>query len=152
MSWCAELMEKAKADALANCTALMAEMIDLVYDRHARELEHHREKLETKVLGYHFSRERAKIAVDKLKNKDGTSGGYWSLEDVAELARSSSLDFAKKNYNLYDLYYTVNMIRSDYYSSTRAATEYIALALDFLEDKDAPDGKAMRYYLAMSEC
>lgn len=54
-----------------------------------------------------------------------------------------------KNYNIYDLYYTLNMVRSDYYKDGQAPQYYADLAFDFLEDKDAPEGKAKRYYLAM---
>lgn len=41
------------------------------------------------------------------------------------------------------------MVRSDYYKDGQAPQYYADLAFDFLEDKDAPEGKAKRYYLAM---
>lgn len=83
------------------------------------------------------------------ENKDGSSGAYWTLEDVEKVAASMGIDWGCKNYNIYDLYYTLNMVRSDYYKDGQAPQYYADLAFDFLEDKDAPEGKAKRYYLAM---
>ena len=54
-----------------------------------------------------------------------------------------------QNYNIYDLYYTLNMARSVYYKDGLAPQYYADLAFDFLEDKDAPEGKAKRWPLAM---
>lgn len=85
----------------------------------------------------------------RMKNKDGSSGAYWTLEDVEKVAASMGIDWGCKNYNIYDLYYTLNMVRSDYYKDGQAPQYYADLAFDFLEDKDAPEGKAKRYYLAM---
>lgn len=39
--------------------------------------------------------------------------------------------------------------RSDYYKANEAPQYYVDLAFDFLDDKDAPEGKAKRYYVAM---
>lgn len=47
------------------------------------------------------------------------------------------------------LYYVLNMERSDYYKADEAPQYYVERALDFLNDKDAPEGKAKRYYVAM---
>lgn len=41
------------------------------------------------------------------------------------------------------------MIYSDFYKSGRTDETYIELACDFLNDKDAPDDKAKKYYLSM---
>ena len=46
----------------------------------------------------------------------------------------------------------MNMIYSDYYGSVpNETTSYAKLARKFLEDKDAEEGKALRYYLAMKD-
>lgn len=83
------------------------------------------------------------------RNLSGTSGEYWTLKDVQEVAKAMNIDWASKNYNLYDLYYVLNMMRSDYYKANEAPQYYAGLAFDFLDDKDAPEGKAKRYYVAM---
>lgn len=101
------------------------------------------------VFGWHFTKEGAEKAVAKMQNKDGSSGQYWTLKDVEEVCRAMGLDWNQKNYNIYDLYYTLNMMRSDYYKANEAPQYYVDLAFDFLDDKDAPEGKAKRYYVAM---
>lgn len=44
----------------------------------------------------------------------------------------------------------MNMMYSDYYKAGgNNVNFYVELAKAFLMDKDAPEGKALRYYLAM---
>ena len=44
----------------------------------------------------------------------------------------------------------MNMLYSDYYGAVPDNVEsYFKMAKAFLEDKDAPEGKAFRYYKAM---
>lgn len=74
---------------------------------------------------------------------------YNSLNNGIAGIQSALCQWGCKNYNIYDLYYTLNMVRSDYYKEGQAPQYYADLAFDFLEDKDAPEGKAKRYYLAM---
>lgn len=88
-------------------------------------------------------------AVAAMQNKDGSSGQYWTLKDAEEVSKAMSIDWTQKRYNIYDLYYVLNMERSDYYKADEAPQYYVERALDFLNDKDAPEGKAKRYYVAM---
>ena len=53
------------------------------------------------------------------------------------------------DFNEADWYFVLSMMYSDYYKSGRSDDTYIGLAVDFLNDPDAPDGKAKKYYLAM---
>jgi hypothetical protein len=50
----------------------------------------------------------------------------------------------------YDWFYTLNMIYSDYFGviGSDVATT-VKMAKAFLMDKDAPEGKAFKYYTAM---
>jgi len=44
------------------------------------------------------------------------------------------------------------MLYSDYYGSVpNDVSMYAKMAKKFLEDKDAPEGKALKYYLAMKK-
>ena len=44
----------------------------------------------------------------------------------------------------------MNMVYSDYYGSIpNDPVAYAKVAKKFIEDKDAPEGKALRYYSAM---
>lgn len=68
---------------------------------------------------------------------------------LQQFSKAMSIDWSQKRYNIYDLYYVLNMERSDYYKADEAPQYYVERALDFLNDKDAPEGKAKRYYVAM---
>lgn len=46
-----------------------------------------------------------------------------------------------------DFYAVLNMIYSDYYSTKFDTANYIELAKDFIEDKDAEKGKVLKYYM-----
>lgn len=96
------------------------------------------------LLNPYFTKETSKHAVSKMKNKDGSVGEHWSYETTSKVLSSRNLSVCEA-----DWYYVLNMIYSDYYKSGRSDDTYIELAVDFLDDKDAPEGKAKRYYKAM---
>ena len=154
MGWCKELVEYAELHKVETkkhlaAIAILAEMADEGYAANPSKWEDKRDKAECHIYGWHFTEESSRKAVAKMQNKDGTSGEYWTFKDVQEVAKAMNIDWASKNYNLYDLYYVLNMKRSDYFKANEAPQYYVDLAFDFLEDKDAPEGKAKRYYVAM---
>ena len=56
------------------------------------------------------------------------------------------------NFNQYDFNYVMNMIYSDYFGAVPNDTDvYYKMAVKFLSDKDASDGKAFRYYYKLSK-
>lgn len=93
-----------------------------------------------------FTKETAEYAVSCMENKDGTKGEHWTYSDTTDVLKDLGYDF-----NEADWYYVLNMMYSDYYKSGRSDDTYFELAHDFLDDKDAPEGKAKRYYLAMHQ-
>jgi len=97
-------------------------------------------------LNPHFTEESAKYAVAHMENEDGTIGEHWNYATTSDVLRSKSLMFKQP-----DWYYVLNMMYSDYYDEEMDDGYYIDLAIDFLKDKDAPEGKAKKYYLAMSK-
>lgn len=85
-----------------------------------------------------------------MRNEDGTIGGHWKVADTTMVARNNGISF--DHFNEYDWNYVMNMIYSDYYGSVPNETNvYVKMARKFLEDKDAEEGKALRYYLAMKD-
>lgn len=103
-----------------------------------------------KVYGCHFTEWLLNKALKYMKNEDGTSGGHWTVEQTTMVARSNGITF--DHFNEYDWNYVMNMIYSDYYGSVPNETSvYVKMARKFLEDKDAEEGKALRYYLAMKK-
>lgn len=100
------------------------------------------------VHGCHFSESLLHQATSRFVNEDGSSGPHWNLEQSNSLAKSYGIEF--KDFNEYDWNYVLNMIYSDYYGTVpNDSREYVKLAKKFIEDKDAPKGKALKYYMAM---
>lgn len=101
------------------------------------------------IYGCHFSKVMLETALKRMENKDGSRGGHWSVEQTNNVAKSNGVSFV--NFNEYDFNYVMNIMYSDYYGAvSNEVSSYLKLALAFLEDRDAPEGKALRYYLAMS--
>ena len=102
------------------------------------------------VYGCHFTKWLLDKALKSMTNEDGTTGGHWTLEQTTSVARSNDIEF--KHFNEFDWCYVMNMIYSDYYGAvSNEVSSYAKLAKKFLCDKDAPEGKALRYYLEMNK-
>ena len=109
------------------------------------ELEMH---LYKEMYGCHFNAWMLEKATSNMSNEDGTVGAHWNLEQTNQVAKQYGVEF--KHFNEYDWNYVMNMIYSDYYGAVSNDTvNYYKLAGKFLEDKDAPRGKALTYYLTM---
>lgn len=106
------------------------------------------EYLYKEVYGCHFTEWLLKEALSTLENEDGTKGAKWSVEDTNSVARNNGVKF--DTFNEYDFNYVMNMVYSDYYGVVDDSVgSYLKLAKKFLMDKDAPQGKAFKYYMAM---
>mgnify|MGYP006988931896 CR=1 FL=1 len=104
------------------------------------------EDLYKEIYGCHFSEWMLEKALCKMKNEDGTTGGHWDVSTTTQVANNNGIVFDK--FNEYDWNYVMNMFYSDYYRVIGNDTSaYVKLSKAFLEDKDAPEGKAYRYYL-----
>lgn len=100
------------------------------------------------VYGCHFNSWILEKVLKNMANEDGTKGAHWSLEQTNNVAKNNGVTF--EHFNEFDWNYVMNMMYSDYYKSGGNNTGFYAeLAKAFLMDKDAPEGKALRYYLAM---
>lgn len=102
------------------------------------------------MYGCHFSDWLAEKATSKMVNEDGTTGRHWTVEQTNSVAKSNNISF--DTFNEYDWNYVMNMVYSDYYGVfSNDVTMYAKMSKRFLEDKDAPEGKALKYYLAMKK-
>ena len=100
------------------------------------------------VYGCHFNKWLLEKALSHLENEDDTKGGHWTVEQTNSVARNYDVKFER--FNEYDWNYVMNMMYSDYYKTGGNNTGFYAeLSKAFLMDKDAPEGKALKYYLAM---
>lgn len=105
-------------------------------------------ELYEEVYGCHFNKWLLDKALCCMENEDGTKGGHWTVEQTNSVARNSGITF--DHFNEYDWNYVMNMVYSDYFKTGSGNTNvYVDLAKAFLMDKDAPEGKALKYYLAM---
>ena len=85
-----------------------------------------------------------------MRNEDGTSGAHWGLDEVKDIEKRNDISFS--NFNEYYLAYALNMVRSGYYGDVEDNdAAYLRIALAFLNDKDAPEGKAYLYWKAISQ-
>lgn len=64
--------------------------------------------------GPHFNEEKARKAVSKMENEDGTRGPHWTIEEAVALANQHGVRLDER-FNKYDWYVALNMIYSDYY-------------------------------------
>ena len=101
-----------------------------------------------KLFGCHFNDWLLECATSKMINEDGTTGPHYNIDQSNTIARQYNVIF--DHFNEWDWNYVLNMVYSDYYGSvTNENSSYVKLAKKFIEDKDAPKGKALHYYLAM---
>lgn len=103
-----------------------------------------------KVYGCHFTKWLLEKALKDMVNEDGTKGPHWTVEQTTNVAKANGIEF--KHFNEYDWNYVLNMVYSDYYGAIpNELASYVKVARKFLEDRDVEEGKALRYYLAMSD-
>ena len=102
------------------------------------------------LYGCHFNVWMLDKATKMMINEDGSIGPHWNIEQTNNVARQIGVEF--NTFNEYDWNYVMNMIYSDYYGAVQNDTTiYARLARKFLEDKDAKEGKALKYYLKMKK-
>lgn len=133
-------IDEASEEDMEMLTHKTDKFVEEVREHNPELVEHFLMKVDL-ILNPHFTKETSKYAVSKLKNKDGTSGEHWSYETTTKVMEAKGYNFKHC-----DWYYVLNMMYSDYYKTGRSDETYIELAYDFLEDKDAPEGKAKKYY------
>lgn len=136
-------VDNSSEEEMRMLTCKMDKFIEEVREMHPEMVDKFLMKVDL-VLNPSFSKETAKLAVSKLKNKDGTTGEHWNYETTTKVLESKGYNFKPC-----DWYYVLNMIYSDYYKYGRSDDTYIELANDFLEDKDGTENKAKKYFKAM---
>lgn len=92
--------------------------------------------------GPHLSAVMADDWTSHMQNKDGSTGPHWSREQTDALA-----EHRNKN----DFFAVLNMMYSDYFSPALSQQQYITLARDFIDDKDAPEDKTLKYYCEIAK-
>lgn len=128
----------------------MAKLVEKSYDMSPDYIKDHLDEgIHCIENGYHFDAEKSRNAVSVMQNKDKSIGEHWDLDTTNTVAKEYGV--VLNGFNEYDWYYVLNMVYSDYYREDADAKDYVYMAIDFLNDADAPDGKAYRYYKAMKK-
>lgn len=142
-----KILEEASAEQIKVFTT---DFITMLKARDNELYEEAEEWLYRSVYGCHFSKVSLDKAVNGMINEDGTRGAHWTVEQTNQVAQTMGVKFER--FNEYDWNYVMNMIYSDYYGVISNNVEtYAALATRFLCDKDAGDGKAYKYFLALKK-
>lgn len=139
-----EYAKEADSKTMEMLTDKIDWFVDKVMEKDKEMVEHFIMKIDL-LLNPHFTKPTAEYVVSQFDNKDGSKGEHWSYEQTNSVMKSKGLDYCEA-----DWYYVMSMIYSDYYKSGRSDETYIELACDFLDDPDAPDCKAKKYWLAMN--
>lgn len=98
--------------------------------------------------GEHFTEDLLKEAYKCMENDDGSQAPKWSVAETTSVADQYNIKF--EGFDKYDWNYVMNMMYSDYCLVLKEnLMNYVNMANKFLHDKDAPKGKALKYYFAM---
>lgn len=142
-----KIIKDAKLEHLVNFINRSFSKLKYIDEEMYEELEY---ELYKEVYGCHFNEWKLKCALENMHNEDGTKGGHWTVEETNSVARQHGVEF--EHFNEYDWNYVMNMIYSDFYGAVPNETSsYVKLAKKFIHDKDAPKGKALKYYIAMDD-
>lgn len=128
---------------------VVEEIMHIIRKKYPEHYKTYEDKLK-QIYAHHskMSEEEAKEYVSHFKNKDGSTGEHWTLEQVKNYMKGKP---ELEHLDPACFYAAINMMYSDYYKPTRSVETYAALAKDFLDDKDAPADKLKRYFDAMQK-
>lgn len=139
------LLEKATKEQLEE---FLKEEFDELKEKDREMYDELESKLYVSIYGKHFNEYLLEKATSEMINEDGTKGGHWTLRETNSVLSSNGINLSNENFNEYDFNYVMNMIYSDYYGAVSNETSsYYRLAMKFLKDKDAREGKAYCYYM-----
>lgn len=148
-----DYFESAKANGTERevILALEANMNEL-FNKKPKEYEETMLAIHERINGKHFDKLTACIAVEGLKNVDGTKGAHFSYDEVITAIADWSVLIGGLSQETVqaDMYYAVNMLYSDtsnIYGNSIDPYVKLAKALYF-DDPDMVDGKLWKQYLA----
>ena len=109
------------------------------------------------MYGWHFSKKLCEWAVSKMRRRNRRTGSDEPMkmstkEEVDALLRRYGID--PSGYTAYDAVYVMHMAKADYYESSIADEQHLALFVrDYLCDPDGYDEVAMtRFYADCIGC
>lgn len=125
-------------------------VLGMIKEAHPDKYKDIKNDLYVAVNGYHFNEDMLKDTLSTMINDDGTKAPKWSVAETTTVGKTAGISFVK--FNEYDWNYVMNMIYSDYCMVLGDnVASYIKMSEKFLNDKDAPEGKAMKYAMCMKK-
>lgn len=144
------MLEKYYNEPQGNIIKIFDEVLTMIERAHSDKYKDIMCKIHVAENGYHFNEEILHEALEHMVNDDGSKAPKWSIVDTTQVAKNNNITF--DNFNEYDWNYVMNMMYSDYVTIFGDnLTYYLKMTTKFLMDKDAPEGKALRYYMAMKK-
>lgn len=138
--------DKAMTEMVKCFDDVMTHMKEVYPDKY-KEIKSH---LYVAFNGWHFNEDMLKDTYENMVSDDGSPVPKWTVQETSNVGRSSGVSF--KDFNEYDWNYVMNMIYSDYCEVLGDnVMSYVKMANKFLNDKDAPEGKALRYAMCMKK-
>jgi len=135
-------------EAMWHMTDATNKFVESMRAMHPAEVDKFLVDMENELCYPPLTEEQAKDIVSHMENKDGSTGGHWTLVQTNEYLRTHD---EYKDLNSLDFYVAMNMMYSDYYKPTFTTDSYATMAKDFISDKDAPSNKVVRYFKAMKD-
>lgn len=101
--------------------------------------------------GMKLDEETAHEWMENLRNEDGTKGPHWTKEQTTQVMKQKGIDC-----DPVEFWVAMNAMYSDYFNVAKKMNVnnvdfYVNMAKAFIDDKDAGEGKLMRYYEAVVE-
>lgn len=101
--------------------------------------------------GMKLDEETAHEWMENLHNEDGTKGPHWTKEQTTQVMKQKGIDC-----DPVEFWVAMNAMYSDYFNVAKKMNVnnvdfYTHMAKAFIDDKDAGEGKLMRYYDAVVE-
>lgn len=101
--------------------------------------------------GMKMDEETAHEWMENLRNEDGTKGPHWTKEQTTQVMKQKGIDC-----DPVEFWVAMNAMYSDYFNVAKKMNVnnvdfYTHMAKAFIDDKDAGEGKLMRYYDAVVE-
>ena len=97
---------------------------------------------------HHMTMDDARQWAEKMKNADGSSGPHWTIAQTEQVKRENGM-----RYNAAEFFAVMNAIYSDFCVALKECgisehnTDcYAKLAHAWINDQDAEEGKAKRYF------
>lgn len=101
--------------------------------------------------GMKLDEETAHEWMENLRNEDGTKGPHWTKEQTTQVMKQKGIDC-----DPVEFWVAMNAMYSDYFNVAKKMNVnnvdfYTHMAKAFIDDKDAGEGKLMRYYESVVE-